>query len=125
MTIAQLNGDGKKGSESPDKAILPDKNDSVKWISGDTESVEIDIRGFRGVGVITPGIDELTGATGIQIHVSTKKGGLYTKLNIDDLTLDAVLDLAHTTSFIAEWAYMKFVIVGTLTGAGDMPYCLS
>jgi hypothetical protein len=125
MTIAIKNNDGGEADVGPDKAILPNIDNSIKWISGDTESVEINIRGFRGVGIILPGIVPLTGLTAMQIHVSTKQGGVYVKLDIDDLVLDATENTAHTTSFIAEWAWMKFVPVGTLSGAGDMPYCLS
>jgi len=125
MTEALLNDDGGEAIRVG-KSVLPNIDNSVAWVSGNNESPEIDIRGYRGIGLHAPDMDDLVGATEIQIHVATKKGGLYGLLpGVDPITLLQSAIVPFSTSFIAEWSSMKFVIVGTLTGSGNMPYCLS
>ena len=125
MTTATLNNDGSDSRKGTDKAILPFEDNSVKWINGNSESPEIDARGFRGVGITLPSTAEFGGATALQIQVATKKGGVYAPLNIADIPLHATNKTTFATSFVAEWGSIKFVPVGAVTLTVDMPYCLS
>ena len=125
MTIAKVNTNtGGKSEVGPDRARKPSMPNSVTWISGNTESEEINVEGFVGVGFFGLDTGQLVGATAIQVHVSNKLGGVFAKLNIDDFVLTGST-LAFSTTFVAEWCAMKFVLVGALTGSGEMPYCLS
>ncbi len=106
--------------KGPDKNLLPSDGGDLAVIADDTEGPEIDIRGYRAIGLI--GTSGITGLTAYQIHVSNKSGGTFAALAIDDFPAD---DLAHGTSFIAEWNFAKIVYVGTVTGSGTVPYSLS
>lgn len=125
MTIATVKiNTGGKSEVGPDRARKPSQPNFVTWVSGNNESPEINVEGFVGVGFFGLDTTQLVGATAIQVHVSNKLGGVFAKLNVDDFVLGATT-LAFGTSFVAEWCAMKFVIVGTLTGSGEMPFCLS
>ncbi len=120
MTTATIKTVALPKTQGPDKNILPNNQGIVDWVSGNDESPVIDIRGFRGLGFISPAA--LTGVTAIQVHVSNLKTGTFAVLNIPDFP---VALKAYGTTFIAEWNYAKFVLVGALTGAGETPYNLS
>lgn len=108
-----------KANRGADKNLLPSDGGNLAVINGNTEGPEIDIRGYRAIGLIA---SVITGMTAYQIHVSNESGGTFAALAIDDFPAD---DLAHGTSFIAEWNFAKIVYVGTVTGSGIVPYSLS
>lgn len=117
-TSAKVPLEGTK--KGPDKNILPSDGGDLTVVSGNTEGPEIDVRGYRAIGLIAN--SGITGLTAYQIHVSNKSGGTFAALTIDDFTADG---LAHGTSFIAEWNFAKIVYVGTVSGSGTVPYSLS
>ena len=119
MTIAVVTlGEGNKG---PDKNILPNHPGIISWINGDTESLPIDVRGFRSLGIIDP--SGLTGPTEWVIFVAATKDGLYAPLNTDAFAAGTLK--AFGTIFIADWNFAKVVPNATVTAPGDMPFNLT
>jgi hypothetical protein len=120
MTIAIVNPNTDNAQNGPDKNVLPEMAGSIDWIAGDTESQPINVKGFRGLGIVDPGN---LGPTGWQVHVAATMDGVYAPLDIDDFGGGALK--AYGTSFVAEWRWAKIVPVGAIVTPGNTPYCLS
>lgn len=121
MTIAVVTNNIDDSKRGPDKNILPNFAGSIAWINGDTESLPINVKGFRAIGISDPGT--ITGPATWAVHVAATETGAYAPLNITAFT--AGVNVAYGTSFIAEWNFCKIVPDVATTNAGAMPFCLS
>lgn len=121
MTIATVQENITNARLGPDKNILPNLSGNILVIGGDTESPPFTVKGFRSLGFIDPG--DLTGVTAFQIHVSNLLLGTYANLDISDFTAGTLQ--AFSTELVKGWAFAKIVLVGTLTGSGNIPIGLS
>jgi len=111
-------GDNPSG-KGPDKNILPSMTHDLPLISGDTESTVFSIEGYRGLGLIVP--DTLTGVAGLSIEVSNIQGGTFAPLPI----VGIVPGKSYNIGLISPWRFAKIVLLGDLTGSGNIPLVLS
>ena len=121
MTIATVQENIDKAKNGPDKNILPDMALNIPLVGGDDASSAFSVKGFRALGLIDDG--NLTDVTAFQVHVSNLIDGTFAPLDIEDFPAGSLL--AHGTTFIAEWAYAKIVLIGTLSTTGNIPLSLS
>lgn len=120
VTKQTLSSDG-PGGRGPDRSQPPFDDGNIVVAAGNTESGELDIRGLRAMGVTLPATADITGLTGIEIHVASKKGGVYAKLAQEGEFSTDTEKQGVGSSFLYEWNSAKIIYVGTITGSGSIP----